>query len=100
MTAHVKKSPRTALLGLFAALALMVGLAGAGLAANDSANAQSPTATGTATRTATSVASPPQTGSGLVSSDGGTSLALPIAALAVIMIGGGVAFALASRRQE
>ena len=100
MTTQIKKSPKTAMLGLVAALALMVGLAGAGLAANDSANAQSPTSTATTTRTATSPASPPATGSGIVSSEGGSSLALPIAALAVIMIGGGIAFAVASRNQD
>jgi len=94
-------------LGVTAGLALILGLAGAGFVTSNQANAQSPTATGTATRTATATttatrtatAAPtaPTTGSGLV--DGGASLTLPIVALAVVMLGGGVAFALASRKQ-
>lgn len=90
-------------LGLAAGLALVLGLAGAGFITNNQASAQSPTPTGTATasptRTGTATAQPtaPTTGSGLV--DSGSSVTLPIVALAIVMLGGGVAFALASRKQ-
>lgn len=85
-------------LGLTAGLALLVGLAGAGLAANQHVSAQSPTATATATRTATAAPTAPTTGTGNVDSDD-MSFAIPIVALAVVLLGGGVAFALAGRNQ-
>ncbi|MCK9517668.1 MAG: hypothetical protein M0R74_01395 [Dehalococcoidia bacterium] len=92
---------KSKVLGVTAGLALLLGLAGAGLAANQ-ASAQSPTATATATATATesptTAPTAPTTGSGTVNDS--TSLAIPIAALAVVLLGGGVAFALASRNQS
>lgn len=88
-------------LGLVAGLALLLGLAGAGLAAHN-VSAQSPTATASPTQTetpaGTETPSAPTTGTG-VNDDSGTSIAVPLAALAVVMLGGGIAFALASRNQ-
>ncbi|MGE5595039.1 MAG: hypothetical protein ACM3S1_03270 [Hyphomicrobiales bacterium] len=101
MSTATARPIRGKVLGIAAALAMLLGLAGAGLAANEHANAQSPTATSTATPTSTAgraTPTAPTTGSGLVNDDG-SSLTVPIIALAVVMLGGGVAFAVASRKE-
>jgi hypothetical protein len=78
-------------------LALLAGLAGAGIMTGDEASAQSPTATTTATRTATSTPAAPTTGSGIA--DGGTSWEVPLALFGVVVIGGAAAIAVAGRKQ-
>ncbi|MCC6381059.1 MAG: hypothetical protein IT304_01045 [Dehalococcoidia bacterium] len=82
------------LLGLIAALALMLGVGGAIVVAGDSASAQTATTTSTARASVTA----PSTGSGLSSNGGDSSLVAPLAILGVIVLGGGAAFAIASRK--
>lgn len=77
-----------------AALAMLAGIGGVGLAAADHASAQSPTSTATVTATGTPGA--PVTGSGL--SDSGTAWEVPLVVLAIAVLGGAGAIAIAGRK--
>lgn len=88
------------LLGAVAALALMLGLAGATVMVGGTASAQSPTSTATASATTPRASvTAPSTGTGVAASSGDSSLVTPLAILGVIVLGGGAAFAIASRNR-